>query len=409
MRRLILSVAIVFATLAGLILLWQFRLAMVLFLLSLATAAAARPATDSLVENGLPRGVAILLVYLAGLLVLGGFLYLISGPFLKELQQGTDDFVQTYERIKSEWPQGTAFQQFVASQMPPPDDLYKAIAGERGSMLLQNIIGMAQGFMVVVGQFFIILVLSVYWSADRLHFERLWLSLLPAERRAHARRIWRDLEQGVGAYIRSELLQSLIAGLVLGVGYWIIGLDYPVLLAAIGALLWLIPWLGAVLAVVLPLVAGLGINPLIAAVAVVYTLGVLLVLEALVEPRLFNRGRFSSLLVVFLLIVMTEAYGLLGLILAPPLAASVQILFRHLVRFFSTPIQVDRDQQIAALKERLQEIRLELDELEEPSPQVASLAERLETLIEKSEHALEATQQQDPKLDLPAAVRSNNT
>jgi len=409
MKRLIWSAAIVFATLAGLVLLWQFRLAIVLFLLSLVTAAAVRPATDSLAESGLPRGVSILLVYLAGLLVLGAFLYLISGPFLKDLQQGTDNFVQTYEQIMSEWPQGTAFQQFVVAQMPPPDDLYKAIAGERGSMLLQNVIGMAQGFMVVVGQFFIILVLSIYWSADRLHFERLWLSLLPAERRTHARRIWRDLEQGVGAYTRSELLQSLIAGIVLGAGYWMIGLDYPVLLAAVGALLWLIPWLGAVLAMILPFVVGIGVSPLIAAVAVIYTLGVLLVLEALVEPRLFNRGRYSSLLVVLFLIVMTEAYGLLGLILAPPLAASVQILFRHLVRFFSSPSQVDTEQQIAALKQRLQEIRLELDEREEPSPEVSSLATRLEALIDKSEQALRDDRQQDPKLNLPVAARSKSS
>ncbi|MEJ2707004.1 MAG: AI-2E family transporter [Anaerolineales bacterium] len=409
MKRLIWSAAIVLATLAGLIVLWQFRLALVLFLLSLATAAAVRPATDSLVERGLPRGVSILLVYVAGLLVLGAFLYLVSAPFLKELQQATDNFVHTYEDIKSEWPQGTAFQQFVASQMPPPDDLYKAIAGERGSMLLQNIIGMAQGFMVVVGQFFIILVLSVYWSADRVHFERLWLSLLPAERRAHARRIWRELELGVGAYIRSELAQSLIAGIVLGLGYWMIGLDFPILLAAIGALLWLIPWLGAVLAVILPFVVGLSISPLIATITVIYTLGVLLVLEALVEPRLFNRRRYSSLLVVFFLVVMTEAYGLVGMILAPPLAASVQILFRHLVRFFSTPGQADQAEQIAALKQRLQDIYLQLEEREERSPEVASLAARLESLIEKSEEALQADRRQDPKLNLPAAARSKGS
>jgi putative permease len=262
---------------------------------------------------------------------------------------------------------------------------------------------------VVVGQFFIILVLSVYWSADRVHFERLWLSLLPAERRAHARRIWRELEQGVGAYIRSELAQSLIAGIVLGLGYWMIGLDFPILLAAFGALLWLIPWLGAVLAVILPFVVGLSISPLVAAITVIYTLGVLLVLEALVEPRLFNRRRYSSLLVVFFLVIMTEAYGLVGMILAPPLAASVQILFHHLVRFFSSPGQADQAEQIAALKQRLQEIYLQLEEREERSPEVASLAARLEALIEKTEEALQADRRQDPKLNLPAAARSKGS
>jgi predicted PurR-regulated permease PerM len=79
----------------------------------------------------------------------------------------------------------------------------------------------------------VILFLSIYWIINQIHFERLWLSLLPTGLRRQARDIWRTIEIDLGAYMRSELFQSLAAGLLLGLGYWALGSPYPVLLALI--------------------------------------------------------------------------------------------------------------------------------------------------------------------------------
>ncbi|MCZ7672142.1 MAG: AI-2E family transporter [Chloroflexi bacterium] len=73
----------------------------------------------------------------------------------------------------------------------------------------------------------VILFLSLYWSLDRVRFERLWLSLLPPEQRARARDIWQTIESDLGSYIRSEVAQSLLAGLLLGLGYWALGSPTP--------------------------------------------------------------------------------------------------------------------------------------------------------------------------------------
>src|SRR6185369_9351425 len=101
------------------------------------------------------------------------------------------------------------------------------------------------------------LILSVYWSTNQVHFERLWLSLLPAEQRKLARNVWRTIELELGAYIRSEIIQSFLAGFLLTIGYWMLGCPYPALLGVFGAIAWLIPLVGAPLAMVLPLLVGL--------------------------------------------------------------------------------------------------------------------------------------------------------
>ena len=103
----------------------------------------------------------------------------------------------------------------------------------------------------IVSQLLIAVVVSIYWTADRVRFERLWLSLLSPEARALARTQWRAMEAGVGSYLRSELIQCIATGALLTLAYWLIGLPYPFLLAFIAALAWLIPLVGGLIGVAL--------------------------------------------------------------------------------------------------------------------------------------------------------------
>lgn len=409
MKRLVISTIVVLTTLGALILVWQFRLALGLFVLSLVVAAAVRPAADFWVQRGLPRGLAILLTYLIGLGLLGGLFLLISRPLVSELERATNNFVITYERITLTWPEGTSFQQAVASQLPPVEELFQEIAGDRGAMLLQTTLGIAQSFFGLVGQVVIVLVLSIYWSVDRVRSERLWLSVLPAGKRTRAREIWQEIETGVGAYVRSEFIQSLLAGILLGTGYWLIGLPYPVLLALSGALLWLIPWMGAVLAVIIPLFVGLNQGLWQAAAAALFTLAVLLVLEVLVEPRLFNRRRYSSLLIVLFVVALADAYGLLGLIIAPPFAAATQMLFRNLMQVPAPAQPVDVKVQVANLQARLLKVK---EMIAGPSgtagqPELTNLVERIDHLIRETEDFVRAEEEGgEPTLGLPVTAET---
>ena len=109
---------------------------------------------------------------------------------------------------------------------------------------VHTLLGVTWGFFGTILNVLIIVVLSLYWSIDRIHFERLWLSLLDVGRRQRARESWRAIEQATGAYLQREVVQSLAAGVMLGIGFWAFQQPYPVLSAAVGALAWLIPWVG---------------------------------------------------------------------------------------------------------------------------------------------------------------------
>jgi predicted PurR-regulated permease PerM len=381
MKQFFINTLVVLGTFLGLILLWQFRAAVLLSLFSLVLASMLRPAVQWFELRGLSRSAAIILVYVLGLSSMGGLIYLISGPLLQELQDLSDQSAAAYEQIIVTWPFGTSFQQQLAEQLPKPATLYQAIAGERGTLFFQNILGFAQGFFGILAGFSIALILSIYWAIDRLRFERLWLSWLPVEKRVRARTIWREIEDGAGAYMRSELIQSILVTVLLGLGYWALGLPYPILLSLTGALFWLIPWLGAVLTVLLPLIAGLNSGILVMVVACIYTIGVLLLLEFVIEPRIFNHRQFSSLNIVIFMVALAQSYGLVGMLIAPPLAAASQILLINLLYAPGPTYRGQPQTRLSSLNEKLAQIQGSMAKTDEVGPEYINLTDRLVELI----------------------------
>ena len=383
MTRIIRYTIIVATTLTILLLLWQFSISIVLFLLSLAVAAALRPVINSLTGRYVPKRLALGIIYFLLIAAIAASLLLVSQPFLNDLQTVANDFAGTYESIKTNWPvQGTLFQKTLAQQLPPPADLYAALTSQQGIPVLQGIFGIAQNFFSTLGHIAIIIVLSLYWSADQAHFERLALSLIPEEHHPRALHVWRSVETGVGAYLRSEAVQSVIAGLLLWLVYSMLEIRYPTLLAVWGAMARLIPWFGAVIAVLPVLLIGMGVSPTVGLLATVYTMAVLLILKLIIEPRFFLRSRYSSLLIVLLVIALAQTFGFIGVILAPPLAVAVQILFQHLYSLATPTFSSEAAEQVSDIKERLLQLKRRLQASR--NRESIRLADRLQRLVDRT-------------------------
>jgi len=378
----------VMTTLLALVALWQFRIVVVYVLVSLALAATARPLVQRWARRGWMVRVALLGLFLAALVSFGFLLFLGSVSATGEIEQLARRVAVQDEWRLPAWLKGSASEQVLDARLPSPGDLFKEFTGDKGQFVLPTILGFTQGLAGVVSGGFIVLFLSLYWSLNQAHFERLWLSLLPPEQRKQARDIWRTVEPDLGTYIRSEVVQSLLAGLLLGLGYWALGSPYPLLLALFGALAWLIPIAGAVLAVIPPLVVGLLTSWQLGLVTALYTLIVLMALELWVEPRLFNRRQYNPILTIIILMALADGLGLIGIIVAPPLSAACQILWSRLVSHRAVS---GAAAQISDLQERQAQVEAAIKAMAEPPlPLVTHSMERLTRLMEQAEPLLQA-------------------
>ncbi|MCB9104798.1 MAG: AI-2E family transporter [Anaerolineales bacterium] len=385
MRRLAWFTSIILGTLAVLFLLWEFRSAVWIFLFSLAAAATFRPPIKQLTKRGLSLSMALLLVYGAVVLVVGGLLIVVSFNLLTELQDLANRFAIGYQHIEVVWPEGTPLQQAVASRLPTSDTLYDSIMGDNGLSTLPSVLEITSNLAENLTYLVIVLFLGIYWTVDQVRFERLLLSLIPIENRAPAREMWRQIEKNVGSYLRSELIQSLLAGLLLGLGYWLIGLQYPTLLALIGAVVWLIPIMGVLLALIPVIIVGIISGLWVGLIAGGYTLLVFWLLEYIIEPRFYDRRRFSSLLLLLVMLALIDTFGLAGLILAPPVAVAIQITFTWLIQKRIPAMTGKTIPELVDLQDRVStiETKLATDEMP-PSPRVVSMLDRLKELLNEA-------------------------
>lgn len=390
MRQIAINTAVVLGILLLGMLLYEFREAVIVFIFSLAIAAATRPFVNSLTRRNVPSGLAILLVYLLFAIFIIGIFWAVGSSLLSEIQHLSDNLAITYDQVWSTWPKGSDFQKTIVQQLPPPTELYKALTPERVSTTLNSLLGFTRSSVTLIGEIFTVLVLSIYWSMDRVHFERLWLSLLPAKSRAQSREVWRAIERDFGEYVRSQVYQSILAGLLLGVGLWAMGVPYPTLLAVFGALVWLIPWLGGILAVLPIALAGFSVSVGLGIFASVFSIGVLLLLDFIVEPRFVRKRQFSSLLSILLIIALIGPFGLLGFIVAPPLAAAIELIFWYNLQGRQVPAAAQATEQVNELQARVFQVREAVTRSTIPiEPQTLNLLERLEELVNRADDVIE--------------------
>ena len=386
-RQLLTFGTAVLVTVLGLLLLWQFRLVFVYVLFSLALAASLRPLAKRLTGRKRLQRLGLLLLFL---LLLGGFALLLGLSVARaagDVQRLAGQVAVQDEWQQPEWLAGTAFQQVLDERVPAPSVLFSALTGDEGQLVLPTLFGFTQNIISVVSAALVILFLSIYWSVDQVHFERLWLSLLPVGWRARVRDIWRTVEPELGAYLRNVALRSILAGLLLGLGYWALGSPYATLLALIGAFALLIPMVGVALAVAAPLLVGLLTSVPLSLFTTLLAIAVLTALKLWVEPRFFKRGHDNPILTIVILMALADAFGLFGLILAPPLSAVVQILWSRLV---TQRAAAGAAGQFSDLKERQMQVQALVAEMDEPPPLVTSSLERLTSLLERAESTLAA-------------------
>jgi predicted PurR-regulated permease PerM len=177
----------------------------------------------------------------------------------------------------------------------------------------------------------------------------------------------------------------------LGLGYWLLGFPYPALLALTGALVCLIPVMGAPLALLSPLLVGLLTSVETSLLAGLYTLAILIAVEIWVKPRLFNRSLSNPMLTVLLLVALFDAFGLMGILVAPPVSIVCQVLWNRLV---SHRAVAGKAVQLSDLQERLSRVQATIEGMDAPPPLVTSSVERLAQLLAQSEPILQAGETQ---------------
>jgi putative permease len=373
--------AVVLLTGAAVFVSWELRSVFLLFFGSLVIAATVEGPVAWLVARGWPHTLALALVYLMMIGGLAALMVLVVIPMLAEIDPLLESLVLLYGQLQAQLLGQATSERSWIYQLPSTEVLAAAMAGGEASTLLQNVLGITQSLGRLVTEFLLAVVLSIYWSVDSSRFERLWLSLLLPEQRTKTRSFWRRLQSDAGAYIRSEIVQTVLAIALFAGGFVLLGISAPFTLALIAGLAWLVPLIGGALALIPVAIVAWTTGPAAAVIAVLYTVAIFLLLEYLVQPRLYTGGRYWGVLLILVMLVTSSLWGILGLLVAPLLALVLQLGINELLNPpGSRPVAAP---DLTALQDRLLQVRSQLAASAAPSVRTAALVERLEQLIQQ--------------------------
>ena len=392
LKRITGYTAIVVSTLAILFVLYRLGEVVLLFVLSIVVAAALHKGVIALESHRVPRSLAILFWYVVVIGVLGLGIYVLGGALKNELQTISEELPQRYDVIINHYQQhGTSWEKALAQRLPDTNTVIRSLGQDGAAEIGFEIAGFTSGILSTLISLVIILTLTFYWLADQEHFERLWLSLLPVQQRAIARNTWQGIEYRVGAYVRSEVTQFALTIALLWLALNLLHAPFPTLYAIYGGIVQLIPWVGIPLAL-LPLALMLFSTPLwliVVIAAVIIALGIFM--DQIIEPRLRGDAVVHPILTVLALMIMGELSGILGMVIALPLAATFQIVLNEVVRFSTVPRTMTASAettQLKNLRDQFERLRETIPEDEEHRREVEGILARVEDLMDRTEEVV---------------------
>ncbi len=216
-------------------------------------------------------------------------------------------------------------------RLPTGDQLATQLQA-MGGQVLSGALGIGMGVVGFLMQLLSIIVLSAYLTFDQSRLEQFWISLAPTPRRPEFLAIWREIETHLGMYVRGEILLMSSIGVLASLGYWVIGLPYPLALGALAGLLEFVPMIGPTLGSIPAVLVALTISPQAALVVVVYSIVIQITENNILVPRLMGRSvGVSPVTVILAIFAFSSLLGATGAFLAIPLAAILQVLMDHLI------------------------------------------------------------------------------
>ncbi len=174
--------------------------------------------------------------------------------------------------------------------------------------------------------------LILFMLAGKNAIWRATLGLFPGSQRGRAKDIFDNLSSVLRGYVAGTVFVAIILMLASWVFFWAIGLPNPFLAGVVSGLLNLVPYLGAVLAWIPPMVIGMTtwhtIGPFVGIVGALLALHII-ANNVLIPAIVGRRVHLNALAVTLALLFWGWAWGAIGLILAIPITASIKVICDH--------------------------------------------------------------------------------
>jgi predicted PurR-regulated permease PerM len=276
----------------------------------------------------MPRTIAIFLAYLIGFALLGGTVVLIvltAATQVTDLVNNLPHYTQETKRLE---PQVLALlHPFGVTKTALNHTRSQALAAIQGvgTAAAKDSVAIVAGVVGTVIDVVLVLILSVYLTANGPNIVALLRRETPDAQRFHTAIVIAIVQQVAGGYVRGQITLSALIGVLVGVGTALIGVPYAVLLGVLAFFMEFVPIIGVLISGAVSVLLALTVGPFRAVLVLGYFVFVHVIEGDVVGPRIMGRALgIHPATAIVALVAGTELFGIWGALLAAPIAGMIQ-------------------------------------------------------------------------------------
>lgn len=333
LRDVFLATCVVLGTVLLAYALYKLADLIVVIFVALIFASTVRPILRGMTRRRIPQWLAILLIYAVTALVVLGLIFVAVPPIVTLMmdlfQSSTLINSLSYSLMRTGLALQRQFDIFIPVLALPAQ--FRAFTEMADETIREQAMPFASNAFYVAGQIVLAVVISVYWLTARRYALRNLLRATPRQYQPTISRIWIDTEEMLGGYVRGQIILGFAVGLASLAGLLLLRVPNALPLAVIAGLLEFVPFVGPIGAAIPAVLMGLTVSPLVALLVGVWYLIIQQVEGSYLVPRIMgNSVSLHPLIVLIAIFAGFQLNGVVGALLAVPLAGIMQIVLRHL-------------------------------------------------------------------------------
>lgn len=304
-----------------------------------------RPILRLLEKIKIPRiwGILIIFIGAIGLITLLVFLVL---PFLKiQFQNLVEEFPSYFGQLlinSDAFLRTSIFASYYEGLDINVNTLLDSVQGNIGKIFTDTVGGIATGITSFISALtgFILAIVTVpfilfYLLKDGERLPQLIIKMMPPRMRDDAEVIFHDADRQISSYIQGQILVAICIGIMVSIGFLIIGMKYALLLGVLAMFTSVVPYLGPLIAITPAVIIAIVTSPLmLIKLAAVWTI-VQLVDGKFISPQIMGKSlRIHPITIIFVLLTAGSLFGVPGVVLGIPGYALLKVFVNHLFKLF---------------------------------------------------------------------------
>ena len=328
--KVILRVALVALILAFL---WVVRDIVVMLLLALVLASAMEPMVEYLSRHKIPRSVSVLGAYVMVIGVVAVIASLMAPLVVEQFKVLSENLPSYIVEVQAKYPNLTLL--FGGADLSTVAQKFLSGAGN-GDAIFNRTLGLFNGLFALVT----VLVVSFYLVAADRGMKQFINDIVPSQHQAFIASLIDKIQRKMGLWVVGQIILSFFIFLLTYIGLSILGVEYALFLALLAGLFEVIPYVGPFLSAIPAVFFALIQSPSLVILVIVLYVVIQKTEGYVLVPKVMEKTVGTSPLVVLLaLLVGYKLAGILGLLLAVPMAGAITVVIHEL--FHDKPVQPD--------------------------------------------------------------------